>query len=252
MRSFWYTTLAVVALALGCIIIAYRFPEDDVLRSLALGALGSLITGLVLAGADFSIQGRQRQYLRRIEPIFQDLERGAARFRGTWIQVNVSANSFGDPYRFWMHDRLRKEECHSTLIMVGRSHRSIFLEVTGAQRIKLGSTMSRVLKSGGTVKILVPETADTKDLIEQFFRAEIGKRQRQRLHLLMLPQDMRLAYSALLNDAGVWLMPRLSALAPDKEIMLSVERIHAEYYYDLFLSDIEALEAQCTRVDLTK
>lgn len=251
MRSFWLTTLVVVVLAVAAVALAYKSNNDPVLRALAIGALASLLTGLTLGGVEFTMNRRQREMLNRLEPILRDLEKGSSRFQGDWLKVHVSARSVDDPNKFWLLDRLRREECYSVLTMVGRSHRSMFEEVTEEQEDRLVEAMKRVAKQKGHVRIILLETAHTVGSIEDFLRKRLTKKERRNVHLLLLDGGHPLVYSALMNDRGVWLIPRLNALGDDKEIMVAIEREDSHYYYELFASDLSALERPfCREIDL--
>src|SRR5690606_16507362 len=103
--------------------------DHAVLQPLAIGSLASLVTGLVLAGAEWAANSRERKILAGVATVYDQLRIGSDRFVGTWLRAHVSATTSNDPNRFWMVDRFVPEECSKRLVMLGQSHRSVFEDV---------------------------------------------------------------------------------------------------------------------------
>lgn len=238
-----------VVLAIVCFATAYKFPTDPVLQPLALGTLASLVTSWIVLGIQYSSDGRHRQMLGGMEQIYLNLRAGSERFNGTWIRASGGANAADDPNRFWMVERLSPEECSNRLVMVGASHRTIFSDVTPDLQKSLVNSIKQISKNHGRVCIFFPPDAPTRSSIEGFFRTQFTAAQLKYVELYVLPAACSIRYSCLLNDKGLWLLPKFYEVTPDRAMLLEIRKDTAEYFYRLYETDLDLLARRSSRVD---
>jgi hypothetical protein len=240
-------TLVFVALAA---IVLVQYQSNTIVVSITTGVLSSLITGFLLVSIETAADNVKNQQVFRIPAIIDALERKLERLQGIWSRIIQNVNSIDDPNRFWLQERISEKECSKTLYIVGRSHRKVFVEVSNDLRDQVMKTIKSIISKGGIVRIIIPEGADTLESIKQLFRSALTTQEKSCFHLHILPATSPIHYSGLLNDCGVWMMPRMNEIEPEQSCMFCVDRRDAEYVFTLYKTDLELLANKFPAVEL--
>lgn len=248
--SWRIAALTALTFAGVCVYLLIEYGNHPIVASIATGVLSSVATGLILVSVDNAADNIKNKEIFRVPKIIDALESKIDRFQGQWSKVIQTANAVDDPNRFWLKERISETECYKTLYMIGRSHRTVFIEISTELRAQLISTIKSIIAKGGTVKILMLDGVDTLDTVKELFRTNLTATEKRRFHLHLLPSDFPLHYSGLLNDCGIWMMPRLNDISPDKSCMFCVDRKDAEYVYSLYKTDFELVAAKTPMVPL--
>jgi hypothetical protein len=243
------TLLMVIMLA--AIFVWYKYPDDAAVAAICSGLVTSILVSFALLGVRSVRERLFDKVLVSTRATLSMVQALSAWHEGSWVEYMPTQNVSPDPSDFWFRKRLSTEECHHTLILIGRSHRFMFDQSSVADRSIMTDAIRRVLTDRGRVWLFFAEGAATLPRTITFLRDNLRKEVRSLIELRTITNNRPITYSCLMNDAGVWVAHRPVSLPDDRSYLAVIRRSATPYFYNLILSDAEATFPASTKIDLT-
>lgn len=236
----------------ACAYVWYSKPNDPVIVAIAAGLTTSTVAGTLLIA------------IRSIrERLFDDLALSAQEsikvinevtnwHNGSWVEYISSNNAMANPSQFWFSERLSSSECMKSLVLLGRNHTFMFRDSSANDRLILFDAIRRVTKNKGRVCVFVSNESPLKQEIIKQLTLALDQRTLTAIQFYAIPHDIELRYSCLVNDSGIWVSHKLACLASERTYLAVIQKVKTPYFYNLIVSDAEALQAKCARIELKK